>query len=64
MNELQLTVKAIAGQMGESIESLAKHCDINPVHLKNVHLGRAKMTAEDLKKLSKYSGIPADNIKV
>lgn len=64
MDDIQLTVKAIAGQMGESIESLAKHCGINPVHLKNVHLGITKMTAEDLKRLSKYSGIPADNIKI
>lgn len=63
MDDIQLTVKAIAGQMNESIESLAKHCDINPIHLKNVSLGITRMTAEDLKKLSKYSGIPADNIK-
>lgn len=64
MGEIQLTIKALAGQMGESVESLAKHAGINPTHLKNVNLGITKMTADDLRKLSEYCKIPADNIKI
>jgi transcriptional regulator with XRE-family HTH domain len=45
-----------------SIEELAKRCDINPNHLKQVSAGNVKMTAEDLKSLAKISGVPADNI--
>lgn len=62
MNEYTVNVRGIAANMKISIEELAKRCDINPNHLKQVSAGNVKMTAEDLKKLSKISGVPADNI--
>jgi len=62
MNEYTVNVRSIAANMKISIEELAKRCDINPNHLKQVSAGNVKMTAEDLKKLSKISGVPGDNI--
>ena len=62
MSEYMVTVRGIAANMKISIEELAKRCDINPNHLKQVSAGNVKMTAEDLKSLAKISGVPADNI--
>lgn len=62
MENLKLTVRAIAANMKISIEELAKRCDINPYHLKQVSAGNVKMLAEDVHKISEYTGIPADNI--
>lgn len=62
MENLKLTVRAIAANMKISIEELAKRCEINPHHLKQVSAGNVKMLAEDVHKISEYTGIPADNI--
>lgn len=62
MEDLKLSIRAIAANLKISIEELAKRCDINPNHLKQVSAGNTRMLAEDLRKISDYTGIPADNI--
>lgn len=62
MDNLKLTVRAIAANEKLSVEELAKRCGINPNHLKQVSAGNVKMLAEDVYKISKYTGIPGDNI--
>jgi transcriptional regulator with XRE-family HTH domain len=62
MENIKLTIRAIAANEKISIEELAKRCDISPAHLKQVSAGNVRMLAEDLKKISTYTGIPADNI--
>ncbi len=62
MEKIKLSIRAIAANEKISIEELAKRCDISPHHLKQVSAGNVKMLAEDLHKISEYSGIPADNI--
>lgn len=62
MDKINLTIRAIAANLKISIEELAKRCDINPNHLKQVSAGNTKMLAEDVRKISDYTGIPADNI--
>ena len=62
MEDYKLNIKAIAANMNIPIEELAERCGINSSHLKNVSAGRAKMTADDILKLSDYTGIPAKNI--
>lgn len=64
MEELKLSVKALAAIMDMSIEELATNAHLDYTHLKSVSSGRTRMTAEDLQNLSNYTGIPADNIKV
>jgi hypothetical protein len=60
--KVMFTVKMLAAYMNESIESLAEHAEINPAHLRNVTLGRAKITGDDILKLSMYTKIPIDQI--
>ena len=62
MENIKLTIRAIAANEKISIEELAKRCDISPAHLKQVSAGNVRMLAEDLKKIADYTGIPADNI--
>ena len=62
MNELKLNIRSIAALKKISIEELARRCDINPAHLKQVSAGNVKMLAEDVQKIAAYTGIPADNI--
>lgn len=62
MDNIKLSVRAIAANLKISIEELAKRCEINPAHLKQVSAGNVKMLAEDVQKISAYTGIPADNI--
>ena len=62
MEDLKLSIRAIAANLKISIEELAKRCDISPNHLKQVSAGNTRMLAEDLRKISDYTGIPADNI--
>ena len=62
MDNIKLSVRAIAANLKISIEELAKRCEINPAHLKQVSAGNVKMLAEDVHKISAYTGIPADNI--
>lgn len=62
MEGLKLSIRAIAANEKISVEELARRCDINPNHLKQVSAGNVKMLAEDVYKISKYTGIPGDNI--
>lgn len=63
MENIKLTVRALAAQMKLSIEALAEKADIDPNHLKSVSAGRATMTAKDLVSLSKVTGISPFNIE-
>lgn len=62
MDNIKLSIRAIAANMKISIEELACRADIAPGHLKQVSAGNVKMLAEDVQKISKLTGIPADNI--
>lgn len=63
MENIKLTVRALAAQMKLSIEALAEKAEIDPSHLKSVSAGRATMTAKDLVQLSKVTGISPFNIE-
>lgn len=63
MDSIMLNVKALAAMKKMSITDMATQCGINPNHLKQVSAGNVKMTAEDLKKLADFTGVPADNIE-
>ena len=62
MENIKLSIRAIAATMKISIEELARRADIAPGHLKQVRAGNVKMLAEDVQKIAKLTGIPADNI--
>ena len=62
MENIKLSIRAIAANEKISIEELAKRCEINPAHLKQVSAGNVKMLAEDVYKISQHTGIPMDNI--
>ncbi len=64
MENIRLNIRALAAQMKVSIEVLAEMCEINPNHLKQVSAGNVPMSAYDLKKLAKVTGVPTDNIYV
>lgn len=57
MSELKLNIRALAAVMNMSIEQMAKECGISDAHLKSVSSGRAKMTADDLIKLAKFTKV-------
>lgn len=61
--KVMFTVKMLAAYMKETIESLAEHAGINPPHLRNVTLGRARITGDDILKLAIYTKIPIDQIE-
>lgn len=63
MNDMRLTVKAIATQFGMTLEDMAKRCDIPYNHLKMVSAGNVKMNADDLVKISQTFNIPMENIE-
>ena len=63
MKDIKFSVRMLAAYMKTSIEVLAEKADISLDHLKNVSAGRVKMTADDIVKLSKLTGIPAENIE-
>lgn len=63
MKDIVFSVRMLAAHMKISIEELAQKADINVYHLKNVSAGRAKMTADDVVKLSALTGIPVQNIE-
>ncbi len=63
MENVKLNVRALAANEKMSIEDLAEKCGIEPSHLRNVSAGRATMTAEDIVKLSAYTGINCHNIQ-
>lgn len=62
MDNIKLSIRAIAANMKISIEELARRAGIAPGHLKQVSAGNVKMLAEDVQKIAAYTGIPADNI--
>ena len=64
MENIKLNVRALAGNMGISIEELADLCGISRAHLKQVSAGNVAMSAYDLKALAKVTKVPADNIYV
>lgn len=63
MNETKLSVRAIAKKCNVSIPKLALLAGIDPTHLHNVAYGNARMTADDLLKLSRYSGVSPFDIQ-
>lgn len=63
MDNVMFSVRMLAAYMRMSIEELARQCEINPDHLKQVSSGRLRMTADDIVKLSKTTGIPAERIE-
>lgn len=62
MEGVMLNVKALAAMKEMTITELADACGINPNHLKQVSAGNVTMTGEDLKRLSKFTGVPGENI--
>lgn len=63
MEDIQLDVVMLARKMGMNIEELAEACGIGKAHLKNVSAKLTRMTADDIKRLSKFTGVPVSNIK-
>ena len=49
--------------MDLTIGELAEQAGINRDHLYDVSAGRTRMTADDLLKLAKVSGLPPQNIR-
>ena len=64
MDNITLSIKALAAMKNMSIEELSKQCGIDYNHLKQVSAGRVKMTADDLKRLSAFTEVPAENIRI
>ena len=64
MENIKLRVRALAANMGVSVEALADLCGIERPHLKQVSAGNVVMTAYDLRKLSQVTGVPTENIYV
>ena len=64
MENIKLTVRALAANMKISLDELADMCGIGRAHLKQVSAGNVAMSAYDLKALSKVTKVPADNIYV
>ena len=63
MDEVKFNVRMLAAYKEMSITKLAKCAGINAEHLANVSIGRTKMTADDIVKLSEFTGIPPRNIQ-
>lgn len=63
MEEIKFTVKMLAAYMRMSIVKLAESAGINKDHLLNVSAGRVDMSADDIVRLSEFTGIPAKNIE-
>lgn len=63
MEDIIFSVKMLAALMKTSIRGLAEMADISPQHLVDVSSGRTKMTADDIVKLSKLTGVPALQIE-
>ena len=64
MEGVKLNVKALAAMKGWTVRELAEKADIGYNHLKFVACGRVSMTAKDIQKLSKATGVPIDIIAV
>lgn len=63
MDGILFTVKMLAAYKEETVIDLATHSGIDPAHLQQVSTGRLKMSADDLIKLSDYTGIDVRNIR-
>jgi plasmid maintenance system antidote protein VapI len=61
--DIMFSVRMLASYMKISIEELARNSGISADHLKNVSAKRTNMTADDIVKLSAYTGIPVENIE-
>lgn len=64
MNEVKLNVLALAAMNKESIQQFAERCEIDYNHLRLVSCGKAKMTADDLIKMSIATGVSPFNIEI
>lgn len=62
-DSIKLSVKAIAANENLSIEKLAEKCELDPVHLRSVSLGRATMSAKEIMTIAAVTGISPYNIK-
>lgn len=63
MDNLTFNIKAIVKVMKlKNVEQLANATGINVNHLRNVSAKVTKMTLEDARKLSKFTGIPMEQI--
>lgn len=63
MEDLKFNVKTIATLKGLSIAKLAKETGISYNHLREASAGRVKLSLKDGKLLSKFSGIPIEQIE-
>lgn len=61
---IKLNVRAIAANKNLSVEALAETYGLDPVHLRNVSLGRATMTAHELMTLAEAAGVSPYNIRI
>lgn len=63
MDNLTFNIKTIVKLMKfKNVEELANATGINVNHLRNVSAKVTKMTLEDARKLSKFTGIPMEQI--
>ena len=63
-NSIKLSVKALAANENLSVEKLAEKCGLDPVHLRNVSLGRATMYAKELIGLSNGCNVSVHSILI
>lgn len=61
--EFKWSIRAIAANRKQSIESLAEDAGIEPNHLRYVSNGRSTMSAKDLLKLSALTGVSPFSIE-
>lgn len=60
---VMLSVRALAANEKVSVEKLAEMCELDPVHLRNVSLGRAEMSAKEIIHLATVTGVSPFQIK-
>jgi len=63
MEDIKFNLKMLGAYLDISLEKLAELAGIKPQHLQDVSSGRVRMTADDIVKLSKATGIPAEKIE-
>ncbi len=63
MENVMFTVKMLSAYTNESIMEMAEKAGLDGYHLQQVSSGRTKMTAEDIIKLSLYTGIDPKRIQ-
>jgi len=64
MENVKLSVVALATIKGMTIKQLAKECGISESHLRKVSAGYAKMTARDLIALATACNVSPFSIKI